>query len=54
MPQNPISPNQSLIPPEPIPAAAQAFSMQVRSFLDGQPKDDAAASQRLRRHGRYV
>jgi len=44
MPQNSLPPTQSLIPPEPISAGAQAFSRQVRSFLDGQPKDEAAVT----------
>ena len=34
------SPNDSLIPAQPIPAEAQAFSKQVHGLLDGQPKDD--------------
>lgn len=31
----------SLIPPQPIPARAYAFSSQIRGLMDGQPKDEA-------------
>jgi hypothetical protein len=41
MPQHPIPQNDSLIPPQPIPERAAAFSEQVRGLLDGQPKDEA-------------
>lgn len=45
MPQNPIQPNESLIPQAPMPAQAQAFSKRIRSLLDGQPKDDATCAE---------
>jgi len=35
----------SLIPPQPIPAAAQAFSSRIHGLLDGQPKDEATVAQ---------
>jgi len=44
MPRNPVPPNQSPIPPHPIPAGAEAFSRQVSGLLDGQPKDDATVA----------
>jgi hypothetical protein len=44
MPQEPDLPNNSLIPPQPIPDGAQAFSKRVRGLLDGQPKDDATVA----------
>jgi hypothetical protein len=33
-------PNDSLIPSQPLPAEAHAFSERVQGLLDGQPKDD--------------
>jgi hypothetical protein len=39
MPQVPA--NDSLIPPQPIPAEARVFSDRMRGMLDGQPKDAA-------------
>ena len=44
MPQNPIPPKDSLIPPRPIPAAAHAFSKSVSGLMDGQPKNAAAVA----------
>jgi DNA-directed RNA polymerase specialized sigma24 family protein len=41
MPLNLINPNDSLIPPQPIPDGAQDLSKRVRGLLDGQPKDKA-------------
>ncbi|HUX27503.1 MAG TPA: sigma factor-like helix-turn-helix DNA-binding protein [Terracidiphilus sp.] len=37
----------SLIPPQPIPEGAQAFSKRVHSLLDGSPKDDATVAKAL-------
>jgi hypothetical protein len=45
MPQESITSNDSLIPPQPIPDGAQDFSKRVRGLLDGQPKDDATVAQ---------
>lgn len=39
--------NDSLIPPRPIPAGAQAFSERVHGLMDGQPKDDATVARAL-------
>ncbi len=44
MTQEPIPQNDSLIPPEPIPAGAHDFSRQVLGLMDGQPKDEATVS----------
>ncbi|MFP5209985.1 MAG: RNA polymerase sigma factor [Acidobacteriota bacterium] len=44
MSQEPDSRVESLIPPQPIPEGAQAFSKQVHSLLDGRPKDDATVA----------
>lgn len=49
MPQEPESRNDSLIPPQPIPAGASDFSERVHDLLDGQPKDDATVAKAL--HG---
>jgi hypothetical protein len=49
MPQELAKANDSLIPAEPIPAGAEAFSKRVHSLLDGQPKDDATVANAL--HG---
>lgn len=38
---------ESLIPPQPIPAGAEAFSERMHGLVDGQPKDDAAISKAL-------
>ncbi len=35
----------SLIPPQPVPEGAQAFSRQMQSFLDGKLKDEAMVAQ---------
>lgn len=45
MSQEPISANESLIPGQPIPAGAEAFSKQVHGLLDGCPKDDATVTE---------
>ncbi len=37
--------DESLIPPEPIPAAARAFSKRVNCLMDGHPKDEATVAQ---------
>lgn len=44
MSHEPDSPVESLIPPQPIPEGAQAFSKRVHSLLDGRPKDDATVA----------
>lgn len=44
MSQSSNSENESLIPPQPITAEAQAFSKRVHSLLDGQPKDEATVA----------
>jgi hypothetical protein len=41
------TPNESLIPPMPIPADARAFSSRIHGLLDGQPKDDATVEKAL-------
>src|SRR6476469_2874276 len=38
---------ESLIPAQPMPDGAEAFSRQVHGMLDGQPKDDATVSKAL-------
>lgn len=45
MTQETAFPNDSLIPPQPVPCAAPAFTGKVRSLLDGQPKDEATVNQ---------
>lgn len=45
MPQEPASVSESLIPPQSMPCAATAFTGQLLSLLDGQPKDEAAVKQ---------
>ena len=45
MAQNPIEPQESLIPPPQMDARAQAFSKQYRGMLDGQPKDDETCAE---------
>jgi hypothetical protein len=47
MPQETIAPRESLIPSEPIPPEAHAFSARVRGLMDGQPKDDATVADAL-------
>jgi hypothetical protein len=47
MSQDVSTPNQSLIPPAPIPAEARAFSSRIHVLLDGHPKDDATVSKAL-------
>lgn len=39
--------NQSLIPPQPIPAEMRAFSRQITSLLDGRTKDEATVQKAL-------
>ncbi len=41
------APNDSLIPPKPLPAEAHAFSERVQGLLDGQPKDDETVAKAL-------
>jgi hypothetical protein len=41
MPEDTITPNESLIPAKPIPERAQEFNERVHDLLDGQPKDEA-------------
>ncbi len=45
MPQHTTPPNHSLIPPEPMPDQANAFSEHVRDLLNGQPKDEATCEE---------
>ena len=47
MSQEAITPNESLIPPQPIPAEALAFSERVHGLMDGQPKDEATVAKAL-------
>ncbi len=42
-----VTPNASLVPPQPIPDCAQAFTHRVQPLLDGRPKDDATVAQAL-------
>lgn len=44
MVQNLAPSSSSLFPPTQLPEGAEAFSRQVHSLLDGQPKDDASVS----------
>ncbi len=44
MPHQPPSSDIILIPPQPIPAEAVAFSQRVQGLMDGQPKDDATVA----------
>jgi len=48
MPQESNPADASLIPSQPIPEGAQAFSKQVQGLMDGQPKDDATVAQALK------
>jgi len=41
MPQEQVSVSESLIPPQPMPCGASAFTGQLLGLLDGQPKDEA-------------
>lgn len=47
MSQNPSVPNESLIPPQPMPEGAQDFSKRMHGLLDGQPKDEATVAKAL-------
>jgi hypothetical protein len=47
MRQDIFTPNESLIPPAPIPAEARAFTSAIHELLDGQPKDDATVEKAL-------
>jgi hypothetical protein len=47
MQQESFSSTPSLIPPQPIPDHANAFSERMNKLLDGQPKDDAAVAHAL-------
>jgi hypothetical protein len=40
----PNQPNDSLIPSQPIPAAAVAFKKRISALMDGQPKDEATVA----------
>ena len=41
------APDDSLIPPRPLPDGADAFSSRLHGLLDGQPKDDATVAEAL-------
>lgn len=47
MPQEHVSVSESLIPPQPMPCGASAFTGQVLGLLDGQPKDEAKVREAL-------
>lgn len=47
MTQQTASANDRLIPSQPIPAAAEAFSARVHGLLDGQPKDETTVKRAL-------
>lgn len=47
MTQEPIPQNNSLIPPEAIPAGAHAFSSRMFGLMDGRPKDEATVTKAL-------
>jgi DNA-directed RNA polymerase specialized sigma24 family protein len=47
MTQEATTPNDSLIPPQPIPDRAHEFNQRMHGLLDGQPKDDATVAQAL-------
>jgi hypothetical protein len=44
MPQQSASPQNSLIPPQPVPECAQQFTNRVQGLLDGHQKDDATVA----------
>jgi hypothetical protein len=45
MSQEPSSPNDALIPQEPMPCGAGAFTGQLLGLLDGKPKDEAEVNE---------
>jgi hypothetical protein len=45
MSQETLTPRDSLIPPQPLPCGAEAFTRRVHSLLDGQPKDEATVNE---------
>ncbi len=45
MPQEQVSVSESLIPPQPMPCGASAFTGQLLGLLDGQPKDEATVKE---------
>ncbi len=45
MPEEIPTSSSSLIPPQPIPVEAVAFTRQVHGLMDGQPKDEATVAQ---------
>jgi hypothetical protein len=47
MPEESNPAHDSMIPAQPIPADARAFSSRISGLLDGQPKDEAAVNQAL-------
>ena len=47
MAENASFPKESLIPPQPIPEEARAFSERVHGLLDGKPKDEATVRKAL-------
>jgi hypothetical protein len=44
MPQQTASPQNSLIPTQPVPECAQQFTDRIQGLLDGQQKDDATVA----------
>ena len=50
MPQESTSVPESLIPPQPLPFGAAAFSRQVMGLLDGRPKDETTVKESLAGH----
>jgi hypothetical protein len=45
MPQQAASPQNSLIPPQPVPECAQQFTDRVQGLLDGRQKDEATVAE---------
>jgi hypothetical protein len=47
MPEKTMNATESLIPAQPMPQGAQAFTDRVHQLLDGQPKDEATVAEAL-------
>ena len=47
MSSEPLSLDDSFVPPEPLHPKSSAFHAQIASFLDGQPKDPALVESSL-------